>query len=192
MIKTLYVFTEESSAQIVFETILPKILPKNISFRVFPHQGKQDLEKALRSTVPSISKIPGSRILITRDQDNSSCIEVKSNINGIMAVSCNCYYLIRIVCKELEAWFLGDLYAVQSAYPRFKPEQYRTKVDFRNVDKITSPNEYLLKIIPEYSGRDYLPKLEASQSIAQFLDFEKNTSLSFKHTISAISKLIEK
>jgi hypothetical protein len=69
----LHVFTEEESARRVFDIILPKILPDGIYFKVYSHQGKNDLEKALRTTLPTISKIPGSRILITRDQDSADC-----------------------------------------------------------------------------------------------------------------------
>ena len=190
MITTLHVFTEEPSAKNVFEILLPKLLPENTSFRIYPHQGKQDLEKALKHTVPSISKVPGSKILITRDQDSSNCIDVKKSMDAILALNCSCEYYIRIVCKELEAWFLGDLNAVRSAYPRFKPEQHQEKADFRNVDMITNPNLYLLRIIPEYLGRDSLPKLEVSESIAPFLNLDGNTSTSFNHTISAIKKLL--
>ncbi len=190
MITTLHVFTEEPSAKNVFEILLPKLLPENVFFRVYPHQGKQDLEKALAKTVPSISKMPGSKILITRDQDSGDCLEIKRNMDSVMTLNCSCDYYIRIVCRELEAWFLGDLHAVELAYTRFKSEQYQHKAEFRNVDQIVNPNEFLLKIIPEYSDRTTLPKLEVSETIAPFLDFDRNTSTSFNQTISAINKLI--
>lgn len=189
--KKLYVFTEEPSAKIVMDSLLPRILPEGVGFKVFPHQGKQDLEKALRKTLPTISQIPGAKILITRDQDSSNCIELKNELNSIIEGTCKCEYSIRIICKELESWFLGDLKAVSSAYPRLKPEQYQSKSDFKNVDKITNPNKYLLKIIPEYTKRTVLPKLESSERIAPFLNLENNSSDSFKHTVSAIRKLVE-
>lgn len=187
--KIIHIFTEEPSAKNVFEIILPKILPDGVFFRVYPHQGKQDLEKAIRTTVPSISKIPGAKILITRDQDSADCIDVKEKIREIIAEKCHCDYAIRIICRELESWFLGDLAAIQSAYPRFRPEHYSNKADFRNVDKITQPNNYLKKILPEYSDRETLPKLEVSENIAPFLNLSSNKSESFNQTITAITTL---
>lgn len=74
---TLHIFTEEPSAKKVFDIILPKLLPQNVSYRVYPHQGKQDLGKALKDSVPTISKIPGSKIIITRDHDSSDCKQVR-------------------------------------------------------------------------------------------------------------------
>ncbi|AEI50529.1 DUF4276 family protein [Runella slithyformis] len=188
---TLHVFTEEPSAKNVFEAILPRILPDNVQFRIYPHQGKQDLEKALSKTIPQISKLPGAKILITRDQDDSDCLDLKKKIDNILKGNCECEYFIRIVCRELESWFLGDLNAVSMAYPRLKPEHYQTKANFKNVDKITSPNQLLLKIIPEYKNRNTLPKLEASERIAPYLDLEINNSTSFIHTLEAIKKLTQ-
>lgn len=75
----LHIFPEEPSAKILFEAILPELVSENVTFRIYPHQGKQDLEHALRKTIPTISKIPGSRILITRDQDSADCKDVKSS-----------------------------------------------------------------------------------------------------------------
>lgn len=189
--KVLHVFTEEPSAKNIFDKLLPKILPEGVNFRVYPHQGKKDLENALKKSLPSISRIPGSKILITHDQDSSKCKDIKDHLNKIINGNCLCDYRIRIVCKELESWFLGDLEAVSKAYPRFKPEQYRAKSELKNVDEITNPNLFLLRIIPEYTGRVTLPKLETSDSIAPFLDPGSNKSISFKNTISAIKLLVE-
>ncbi|MDR0802630.1 hypothetical protein [Fluviicola sp.] len=185
----LHIFTEELSAKNVFDEILPKIIP-GISYRIYPHQGKQDLHKALKTTIPSISKIPGSRILITRDQDNQDCKDVKNDLAQVLDGKCVCPYSIRIVCRELESWFLGDLNAIKQAYPRFKPEQHIGKADFKNVDLIAIPKNYLLRIIPEYHNAETLPKLETSSKISQFLDLDNNTSMSFQFTISAIKQLV--
>jgi len=187
----IHVFTEEQSAKNVFEVILPKVLPQNVQFRVYPHQGKQDLERALRKVVPSISKVPGSKILITRDQDSSDCTVVKNELNAIIKDNCHCPYFIRIICRELESWFLGDMDAIKHAFSRFNPDQYRSKAPFRNVDKISNPGTYLLRLIPEFSNRITLPKLETSETISPFLDIDNNRSASFQQTISAIKRLIE-
>jgi Domain of unknown function (DUF4276) len=185
----IHVFTEEPSAKNVFDEILPKLLPQGFSFRVYPHQGKQDLKRALQNTIPTISKIPGSRILITRDQDAANCVEVKDDILATLNNKCSCPFFVRIVCKELESWFLGDLDAVNKAYPRFKPSNYSGRADLRHVDKIVSPNKFLLRIIPEYSKRETLPKLEASSKIAPYLDIGNNKSESFNQTVNAIRQL---
>lgn len=188
---TLHIFTEETSAKKVFDHILPKLLPKNASYRIYPHQGKQDLEKALRNTVPSISKIPGSKIMITRDQDSSDCHQVKRSLEEITELNCSCEYKIRIACRQLENWFLGDLEAIRQTYPRFRPDNYQNKAYFRDVDNISSADTFLLKIIPELKRRSTLPKIIVAESIAPHLNLDNNKSKSFNHTLKAIKSLFE-
>jgi len=184
----IHIFTEELSLKKVLDNILPKILPSETHFRIYPHQGKEDLQRALTTTLPSISIIPGSKILITRDQDNNDCVVLKKQIYDLVNGNCACDFSIRIICKELEAWFLGDMEAIEKAYPRFKLGHYINKAEYRNVDRIHYANKQLLRIIPEFSGRESLPKLEVSENISQYMEIEKNKSISFIHTIKAIQK----
>lgn len=187
--RQLFVYTEEESIKKVLDIILPKLLPEDVAFRVLPHQGKQDLESGLRKTVPTISRIPGVKILVTRDQDSADCKEVKSNLVQLMT-SCNCEFGVRIICRELESWFLGDLPAVEAGYPRFKSSQYKGKAELRNVDSISSPNRFLRSILPEYADRENLPKLEVAETIAPHLNLSANTSYSFIQTCEMVKKLM--
>jgi hypothetical protein len=188
--KVLHIFTEEPSAKNVFSALLKKILPDGVSYRIYSHQGKQDLEKALRTSLPSISKMPGAKILVTRDQDSDDCVLLKQRLDDIIRNNISCDYYIRIVCKELEAWFLGDLNAISNAYPRFIPVKYSSKSTFRDVDKISSPSKYLLKIVPELKKKSTLPKMIVSETIAPHLSIDKNRSKSFMNTLAAINKLV--
>jgi hypothetical protein len=187
----LHIFTEEASIKNVFDVLLPKILPPDVSFRIYPHQGKQDLERAISKTVPSISKMPGSKILITRDQDYNDCKKLKKKLLNWLEGKCSCDLFVRIVCRELESWFLGDLQAVEKAFNRFNEKQYSGKKELRNVDSVNKPSDYLRRIIPEYSNKENLPKLEASSKIAKYMNINNNKSSSFNHTINAIKKLCE-
>jgi len=186
---TLYIFTEEPSLKIVLEVLLPKILPENYTFKIFSHQGKQDLEKAIEKTVPTLSKNPGAKIIITRDQDNEDCKTLKKDLLDKLKNNCSSPFLVRILCRELESWFLGDMIAIENAYHRFKSDQYINKKNYRDVDLIKYPSKVLLKIIPEYSGRDKLPKLEVSKKISRHLLIDRNTSTSFKFFIEGVQKI---
>ena len=62
--------------------------------------------------------------------------------------------------------------------------------NLRNVDRITHPNNYLKKIIPDFTNSTSLPKLAVSENIAKFLDIDNNRSASFNNTILAIRKLL--
>lgn len=189
MIPYLHIFVEEPSAKIVLDIIIPKMIPDNTFFQVHSHQGKQDLEHAIKTTVPSISKIPGARILVVRDQDSGDCKKVKKQLLRLIGKRVESPTLVRIVCRELEAWFLGDLQAVSEAYPRVKAKANINKADFRDVDNIQHANKFLLAIIPEYKNRESLPKLEVAESITPYLDLKNNSSASFNHFVSGVEKL---
>jgi hypothetical protein len=187
---TLYILTEEPSIKNIFEKVLPQILPQNVTFRILVHQGKHDLENALTYKIASLSRIEGAKILITIDQDTNDCKQLKQKLTDIVNKNCICDYKIRIVCKELESWLLGDLLAIEQAFPRFKSVSLKGRAQIRDVDKIKGkPSDFLLRNIPEYKDREKLPKLVFSKKIAPFMDINNNTSPSFNHTINAIKLL---
>jgi hypothetical protein len=185
---TLHVFTEEASFEKFAQHLLVRLIP-DVDVRIYPHQGKQDLERALRTTLPTISKMPEAKILVTRDQDADNCRTLKKNLLGLIADRCSCTYKIRIVCRELECWMLGDMEAIAKAYPRFKHEQYQHKADFRNVDLIADAPERLLRIIPELKQNKSLPKIAFASNVAPHMNMEANTSVSFKHFVEAVRQL---
>jgi hypothetical protein len=186
----LHLFTEEESAKKVFDIILPKLFP-GLDFRVYKHQGKQDLENALRKTLPVLCKSPDNRILITRDQNSSDCRLVKQRLKDLIKLNCVSSVMIRIICRELESWFLGDFDALKLTFPRFNPDYYVNKRAFKKVDLLHNPDQHLLKIIPELKGKKYFPKIEMAEKLAPLLNPENNNSESFTNTISGLRKLVE-
>ena len=185
---TLHIFTEEPSFEKFASHLLSRLIP-DIDVRIHPHQGKQDLERALRTTLPAISKMPGAKILITRDQDSDNCRTLKKRLSELISGQCFCAYKIRIVCRELECWLLGDMDAIAKAYPRFNPEQYKHKADFREVDLIADAPDRLLRMIPELKQNRSLPKIAFAYHVAPHINMDTNTSVSFKHFITAVRQL---
>ena len=81
--KTLFILTEEESLRIALDVILPKLIdPSRVSYQVIAHDGKQDLETAIRRTVPSLSRIPGARIIVTL----LAALEKRGQRRGIAAL----------------------------------------------------------------------------------------------------------
>jgi hypothetical protein len=185
---TLHVFTEEASFEKFARMFFIRLIP-DIDVRIYSHQGKQDLEKALRTAVPAISKMPDAKILITRDQDSDNCRTLKKRLLELVANRCFCACKIRIVCRELECWMLGDMEAIAKAYPRFKPEQYKHKADFREVDIIADAPDRLLRMIPELKQNRSLPKIAFASNVAPHMDTDANTSGSFKQFVAAVRQL---
>jgi hypothetical protein len=186
---TLFIFTEEKSLEICLNNLLPKIISNHFNkVKIRAHSGKEDLKKALKSTIPTISKVENVRILITIDQDKEDCRKLKEDIKKIIGENCRCEFKIRIICKELESWFFGDLEALATAYPRLKIEKYYNKTKFKNVDLIEKPSKELVKILEKIYNKKF-SKTELCEKISPNLDLLRNTSDSFKQAIQAIKIL---
>ncbi|MER0440873.1 DUF4276 family protein [Emticicia sp. W12TSBA100-4] len=179
---------EEPSMENVLNEILPKILPKgfilNSNCFLRPHQGKSDLRKSIPNKVRAFSHSPEEvKIVILHDQDSNDCKELKRQIEDLCLQNGHCPVLIRIVCRELESWYLGDMDAIQQIYPRFKANNYKRVAKFRNPD-ICNASDELKKIIPDFQ------KGYASREISKHLNIEENQSESFKQFRDGIRKFL--
>lgn len=108
---------EESSIKNVLEELLPKLIPPEISYICISHQGKQDLAKSIPIKLKAFNKSsPNTKFIIVHDQDSHDCQKLKKDLREICQNASDAQVLIRIICHELESWFLGDLAAVAKAY----------------------------------------------------------------------------
>ena len=192
MVDRIEILVEEPSMEEVLKGLLPGILPegwavdKNCFVR--PHQGKQDLQRSIPRKVAAASKkdiMIG--FIILQDQDSADCVELKHKL----ATLCDTAfvgghavpYKVRVVCHELEAWYLGDMSAIEKVFPRFKPAQYQNKRMFRNPDKCVNPKRELKNIVGDYS------QIATAREMAQHMCPAKNKSCSFNHFVKALIQM---
>jgi len=139
----IFFLLEEESMRLALKHLLVKIIPDQ-QYKLITYNGKMDLQTSIPKVIPTLSKNTKARIVIVHDQDNHDCLELK---NKLLNLSKNAYcpILIRVACKELESWFLGDMIAIEKAFPKFKSKKYVNKKKFRNVDHIQKPSILLKK-----------------------------------------------
>jgi len=185
MVPQLVFLTEEQSMEALLEVLLPKLLPAEVSCIIIPHQGKQDLVKSIPIKLRGWN-IP-AKFVILHDQDSNDCYQLKSELVSLCNQAGKPESTVRIVCHELEAWFLGDLNAVGRAYndPRIAGLQTRSK--YRDPDKIINAKEELRKIAP------YHQVISGSRMIGKYMSLQKddNLSQSFRLFINSIRNLVE-
>lgn len=188
--KRLEFLLEESSMANVLKVVLPKILPSgyrlNINYFLVPHAGKSDLQKSIPHKIKAFRGYHEPVMLIVlHDQHTDDCKRLKRKItqlferNGVPASS----HLIRIVCRELESWYLGDMNAIEKAYPAFKASRYKNKARFRIPDNCHAYEE-LSRMIRNFQ------KGQASKLIAPYLNIADNDSDSFKQFVSGLKAKI--
>lgn len=151
---------------------------------IITHSGKADLQTNLIRKMRSWS-FNDPYFIILRDNDGGDCRAIKHDLLN-RAEQAGKPHSVRIVCQELEAWFLGDLAAVGAAFPGSKATQRQTKSNARNPDVFPNASQ----LIEQLTGS--AAKVGRAQIIAQHLNISANRSPSFRLLVSTIDSLVSR
>jgi hypothetical protein len=193
---------EEPSAEAALRALVPAIVGQDVTFRVHPFQGKQDLLKRLPDRLRGYrSWLPADwRIVVLIDADDEDCRQLKARLEmaalraGLVTKSSSragspFQVVNRLAVQELEAWFFGDVEALCAAYPRLS-RKLATKARYRDPDAIPETWEALER---ELQRAGYfsagLEKLSASRAISARMTLAANRSRSFQVFRSALELL---
>jgi len=172
---------EERSMVETLRSLLPKVFPEwreNQHWIAIPHEGKSDLERAIPRKLRAWN-VPGDRFLIVRDNDGGDCRKLKSRLLALAGERDSREVLVRIVCQELEGWFLGDKDAVRMAFPQ--ADRLLQSVP-NDPDTLTNASELLAKITGDCG------KIIQAKAIAPHLAPDRNNSSSFRVFLDGVKK----
>ncbi|MGN7456380.1 DUF4276 family protein [Paenibacillus pasadenensis] len=175
---------EEISMKAALDELLPKVIPPQVAFMTIKHEGKSDLEKSIPIKLKAF-RTPHTYFVILRDKDTGDCMEIKNRLKSLCEKGGRPDTLVRIVCHELESWFLGDLQAVEKAFSQEGLSELQEKAKYRDPDRLANPAQELGKLVP-------YRKLAGSRAISPFLSVDDNKSRSFQVFISGIHSLLKK
>ena len=178
----LYFMLEEPSMRALLKGLLPRIMPEGVNYYLIVHEGKQDLEKSLPRKLKAIPQT--ARFIVLRDQDSDDCHLVKQRLSSLCDSAGRGETVVRIVCHELESWFLGDLQAVEQAYDRNGLARRQQQSKYRNPDNLNNAAQELQRLVPAYQ------KISGARDIGAYLDVHNNRSVSFNTFIQGIRKAI--
>lgn len=167
---------EEPSMQVLLDDLLPRVFPGWVDgehFQCVPHEGKNDLDRSIPRKL-SAWRIPGDRFVVVRDNDNANCVELKARLLALCAQGGRPETLVRLVCQELESWYLGDLAALAAAFdaPRVNTPAYRKR--FVDPDSWQKPSVEVKRLVPAFQ------KIGGARAMALFLSITGNRSRSLK------------
>ena len=182
--RKLVFFLEEQSASEMLENFLPRLLDEDTDFLCIPFEGKQDMEKQLKRKLRNW-KMPNCYFVVMRDQDSADCVDVKQKLVGICHQAGRPNTLVRVVCRELESWYLGDLRAVEAGLEQSGLAKLQNKRKYRNPDVLQNAKQELKKLTKEI----YQP-IDGSRKIGQHLSLKSNRSKSFNVFVSGVRQLI--
>ncbi len=175
---------EEPSARDLLEGLLPRLLPASVQVRYFVFQGKQDLERNVARKLRAW-QADDTHFVVLRDQDAAECFAtVRDRLRALAVEGGRPETLVRVACRELESWVLGDMTAVAAAFGNPALGRLATKKKFRNPDLLVRPVEELRKLIPTYQKR------EGARLVGRALDVDRNQSPSFRAFCQGLARLI--
>lgn len=174
---------EEESMRVCLGYLLEKALRDvpDVNCQFVTFRGKGDLEKRLPIKLKGWST-PNTVFVVVRDQDEDDCVKVKEHLLKLASGSGR-DVLVRIVCHELEAWYFGDLEAVDAGFGT-KLAPLARKKRYRNPDAIHHPKTELRKYLPE------LQQIDGARRIGPHLDPSRNTSHSLHVLIEGVRCLV--
>lgn len=183
------ILTEETSMEIFLRGLLPRILPEayklDVNCFIRPHEGKSDLKKSIPKKMRAYPRYGYPvKVLVIHDQDSNNCVELKKALVKLTETSSNSIpCVVRIACRELENWYLGDLEALEEIYPELNSNIAKRRVKFNSPDRVSGAHELGL-LTNNFS------KTGAARSLGPIIKIEENSSTSFQQFVSGISKLI--
>lgn len=172
---------EEPSMKELLEGILPRFFP-GLVFQCVAHEGKSDLDKSIPRKLRAW-KEPGVRFVVVRDNDNAVCTKVKDELAKKCRDAGREDTLVRLVCQELESWYIGDLPALTSAYPGLIADNESNRFRYMNPDKWQKPSAELEQVIPTFQ------KIDGARRMSKYLSAIANQSHSFKVFLAGVRRI---
>lgn len=155
---------------------------KGVDWIIIHHQGKADLQSNLVKKMTSWT-YGSPHFIILRDNDGADCRKLKQQLLLLVRNTQKPHH-VRLVCQNLESWFLGDLFAVEQAFPESNATSFQSQQQFRNPDQASHAPELIEKL----TG---LPgKVSRAQQITRHLDLSRNCSPSFQVLVRTLRELI--
>ncbi len=180
------IMVEEESIEVVTRIIVKRLKIED-QIRIIPHDGKKDLEKSFPRKIANWQNPQRVRFVICRDNDGGDCTILKQRLKSLLPPTTQHEFKLRLVMNELEAWYLGDLEALQSAgliTPGFV-DQNRNKRNFRSPEGLQNAKQEFRKLVKTKG------QIALARAIAPHLELNNERCLSFKHFISAIRWAVE-
>jgi len=136
------ILVEDGSGEKLLDAVLPKLLGEQgnpHTWRIHSYKGigripknlkpgtdasKRILLDRLPKALRGYGKTPGTdAVVVVLDSDRRNCVDFLAELKALVA-GCNPApnTMFRLAIEEVEAWYLGDRQALQTAYPRAKAE----------------------------------------------------------------------
>ena len=92
---------------------------------------------------------------------------------------------MRLVCQELESWYLGDLAALAIAFDHPKVDSPPHRKRFIHPDDRPKPSGDVKRLVPAFQ------KISGARAMARHLNFERNQSKSLQSFVAGVRHMAD-
>lgn len=175
---------EEPSMKVLLDELLPRLIPGWVMhqhFQCVQHDGKSDLDRSIPIKLKAW-KEPGVRFVVVRDNDSQDCGALKKRLLSLCRDAGRPDTIVRLVCQELESWYLGDLSALSKAYGEAKCNMPALRKKYVDPDNWQKPSVQVEQMIPEFSKRSGARLMARQLSVT-------NQSASYRTFVKTVQEL---
>jgi hypothetical protein len=177
---------EEPSMKHLLVGLLPRLIPGWVHgehFLCVPHDGKSDMDLSVPRKLAAW-RVPGDRFVVLRDNDAAACVQVKARLVKMCIDNGRPDTLVRLVCQELEAWYLGDLEALAAAYNEPKLRSPAVHKRFLDPDAWEKPSIQVQRLLPVFQKGEGARRMGVALRGA-----DESKSRSFKVFVTGVQRL---
>lgn len=175
------VFLEERTAEAFASAIAVRLgLTDRLTF--VPHEGKSDLDRSFPRKIPAWRYPSDARFVIVRDNDGADCRQLKQRLLEKVGTPYRDRVKIRIVMQELEAWYLGDLDAVEAAgfLSAGQAQRLKASTDYRTPEALLQSKQTFMKLVNRRST------IEIASEVGRCANLENNLCAGFRYFLDAL------
>ncbi|NMG45444.1 DUF4276 family protein [Aromatoleum toluvorans] len=176
---------EEPSMKALLDDWLPRLFPDwvdGLHFQCVPHEGKSDLDRSIPRKLAAW-RFPGDRFVIVRDNDGADCVALKARLQTLCKHAGRPQTLVRLVCQELESWYLGDLRALAAAFDARKADSPANRKRYAHPDEWNKPSAEVKRLVPSFQ------KIGGARAMAQHLEPDNNLSRSLHVFVEGVRRV---
>lgn len=150
--------------------------------KIIAHEGKGDLKRSFPRKVRAWNAGMTTRFVICMDNDTANCTVLKNELRALLPPNPSHEFKIRLVMNELEAWYLGDMDALELAgyIPKDSAVKNQKKKSFRVPENMVNAKREFLKLVKTQG------QITLARSIAPHLNLQNDRCKSFKHFVEAL------
>ena len=176
---------EEPSKEAFLTALLPRFnIPDTLNVYYQSGTGYSEFGGLVRRVLRSW-RAPGARFVILCDQDQNDCVAKKQELLAAVPQHVRRRVAVRIVCDELESWYVGERAALEQALPELG--SVSAIPELRGPpDAIPRPS----RRIAQRTGRAKLKKVALAENVGARMNPDANTSHSFNLFLQTLRQIL--